>query len=134
MTLFGMPHRVQAPNSKPRSALVVALGAGADAILVNLTDHPHTTLIAHKPNNGVEFGAMTHADLVFLVATETDNLAAAKALGDQAHARGLLVTGILVTNKPANEAALKALRAGADMLIVATDPDYLSAMLDALGC
>ena len=134
MTLFGMPHRVQAPNSKPRSALVIGLGAGADAILAGLTNHPHTILIAHKSNNDADFGAMTHADLVFLVATETDNLAAAKALGDEAHARGLLVTGILVTNKPADEAALKALRIGADMLIVATDPDYVSAMLDALGC
>lgn len=136
MTTFGMPHRVQAPNSKPRTAVVFALGEGADTILATLTKtaHPHTTAIASKANNDAQFEAVAVADLVFLVATEGDNFAAAKHIGEIAHAHGLLVTGVLVTAKPTDEVALKTLRVGADMLVVASDADYLSAMLSSLGC
>lgn len=134
MTNFGMPNRIQTPNSRPRRAVVLALGAGADAILSTLTDHQHTSIIASNANRDAQFGAIADADLVFLIAAANDDLANAKTLGAHAHARGALVTGILITSTIADEGQLKTLRAGADMLVVASDAEYVSAMLSSLGC
>ena len=84
---FGLPGRIQAPNSKPRSIALVGLGSGGAAIaraisgenLANLDVHVlaksaagDNALAAIQAGGGDLQRALTTADMIFIVACRGD--------------------------------------------------------------
>lgn len=150
---FGLPGRIQAPNSKPRSIALVGLGDGGAAIarglagagLANVDVHVlaksaagDNTLAAIQAGGGDLQRALTTADMIFLVARRGDDVGLAPVVSGIAHSRNHPVTALYIV--PPHEAAgmaedatLKTLRSGVEMLVVVSDESYVPAMVAALG-
>ena len=151
-------HRVDYPNSRPRAIKLIGLGEGGGRIAESVAGHglrhvqaiaaggarsgsasgdPATMLQAIADENGEIGRAIREADMVFVVAQEGDNVALAPAIGQMAHAKGVLVTGMLIqgreAERPLPDGTLNALRSAADMLVMVSDADYVTEMLGALG-
>ncbi|MEO5700103.1 MAG: hypothetical protein ABIS17_17105 [Casimicrobiaceae bacterium] len=148
-------HRIPYPNSRPRAIKVIGLGEGgshiADAVAEQSMRHVQAIgaggargnpagsegMLQAIADEGSEIGrAIRGADMVFVVAREGDNVALVPAIGQMAHDKGVLVTGVLVQqaagmNTP--NATLDALRAACDMLVMVSDAEYVTEMLGALG-
>ena len=77
------------------------------------------------------------ADMVLVVARDGDNVGLASVIAQLAHARGTLVTAVLIqsvdADRPLPDATLNALRAASDMLVIVSDEAYVAEMLGALG-
>jgi cell division GTPase FtsZ len=148
-------HRIPYPNARPRAIKVIGLDAGGGRIVEALGERgmPHVEGIAAGAarnaglgsagmlqaiveENGAIGRAIRAADMVFVVAREGDNVALAPAIGQMAHARGVLVTGILIQPEAGEHlpaTTLDALRTACDMLVMASDLEYVPEMLGALG-
>ena len=148
-------HRVQYPNSRPRAIKLIGLGAGggrmADEIAERGLRHVQAIGAGAARNaeassaemlqtladeNGEIGRAIRAADMVFVVAREGDHVALARAVGQMAHERGVLVTGILIQGSDSGvlpDVTLNALRGACDMLVIVSDADYVAEMLGALG-
>lgn len=151
---FGLPGRIQAPNSRPRSIAMVGLGEGGAAIARRMKEEglgsldvrvfasprvPAADALASIKSNGDDLHrALQEADMIFVVASRGDDVGLAPVVARIARDRGVQVTAIYLV--PSSEAAtgaedenLKMLRAGVHMLVVATDETYVAAMIAALG-
>ncbi len=133
---FGLPGRIQAPNSKPRSIAVVGLGEGGAAIARALSKDPQANVEVH----------------VLAKSASSDAIAAIKAGGGDlhrdlmnaavvariAHSRNHPVTALYIVpaDAPAANAedeTLKTLRTAVEMLVVVSDESYVPAMIAALA-
>ncbi|WP_270933647.1 hypothetical protein [Falsiroseomonas oryzae] len=148
--------RVQAPNSVPRSVVVVALdGPGADAA-ADLAARAwrgaafwHARDFAPAQASRLEgfladlagctqrlVEVVEAADLVVLLTGPAGTEGAAlPAIAEAAAARRVTVIGVVVASEPGASAlsrSLAALRPHVAMLVRAQDPDYAAAMLEAL--
>jgi hypothetical protein len=150
---FGLPGRIQEPNSKPRSIALVGLGAGGAAIardigaqgLPNLDVHvlaksagAGATIAAIQAGGGDLQRDLTEADMIFIVACSGDDVGLAPVVSTIAHSRKHPVTALYVVPPDAVRSAsedptLKTLRAGVEMLVVVSDESYVPAMITALG-
>jgi len=147
-------YRIPYPNSKPRAIKVIGLGEGGSRIaqIVAEGGMRHVQAIAAGATRGGTSEAMVQAiadenseigrairgaDMVFVVARDGDNVALATAVGQMAHEKGVLVTGILIHEDsaagPVPDGTLHALRSASDMLVMVSDTEYVQEMLSALG-
>jgi cell division GTPase FtsZ len=150
---FGLPGRIQAPNSKPRSIALVGLGNGGAAIarelagenLANLDVHVlaksaagDNTVAAIQAGGGDLQRALTSADMIFMVACRGDDVGLAPVVSGIAHSRNHPVTALYIMPSDAivsaaEDETLKTLRSSVEMLVVVSDQSYVPAMIAALG-
>jgi hypothetical protein len=153
---FGLPGRIQEPNSSRRTIALIGLGAGGAVMAGNVakTDlgpidvhvvaNPRVSAedpLAKIKSNGDELHrALKDADMVFIVACSGDDVGLAPVVSRLAHSRNAPVTAIYLVpasldpGVPAIEdATLKTLRDGVEMLVIASDESYVAAMVAALG-
>ncbi len=151
-TRFGLPGRIQEPNSKPRTIALVGLGEGGAGVARRLAAEPHPNVEVHVLAKSATGGdalaavqaaggdlqrGLANADMIFLVACRGDDVGLAPVVAGIAHARKHTVTALYVVSPEAlaggEDEALRTLRAGVDMLVVMTDESYVPAMIAALG-
>lgn len=149
---FGLPGRIQAPNSKPRSIALIGLGEGGGAVAralpadamgalhVQVFDGPKPlpgqALASIKSNGDDLHRALQGADMIFVVACQGDDVGLVPVVSRIAHDRNVQVTAIYVVPQAQlgpDDPQLRTLRAGVHMLVVASDASYVAAMLAALG-
>ena len=148
---FGLPGRIQAPNSKPRSIALVGLGEGGAGIARNLSRDIHPNLEVHvlaksatggdavaaiKAGGGDLHRDLMSADMIFIVACRGDDVSLAPVVSGIAHGRNHSVTALYIVaaeRMGADDETLKTLRAAAEMLVVVSDESYVGAMIAALG-
>ena len=150
---FGVPGRIQAPNSKPRSIALVGLGEGGAGIARNLSRDIHPSLEVHvlaksasggdavaaiKAGGGDLHRDLMAADMIFIVARRGDDVGLAPVVSRIAHSRNHPVTALYIVpaDTPLSEGedeTLKTLRADVEMLVVVSDESYVPAMIAALG-
>lgn len=148
---FGLPGRIQAPNSQPRSLAIVGLGDGGAAIargidrggLGPLDVHVLArsasggdALAAIKAGGGDLHRDLMSADMIFIVACRGDDVSLAPVVSGIAHGRNHSVTALYIVTPDqasADDETLKTLRSAAEMLVVVSDESYVAAMVAALG-
>ena len=149
---FGLPGRIQAPNSKPRSIALVGLGDGGAAIARGIPRDLHPELEIHvlaksasadavaaiKAGGGDLHRDLMAADMIFIVARKGDDAGLAPVVGRIAHSRNHPVTALYIVpaDAPLSEAedeTLKTLRSGVEMLVIVSDESYVPAMIAALS-
>ena len=149
---FGLPGRIQEPNSRRRSIALVGLGTGGASIARNLSQQdlggldvrvaapggPAADAIARIKNDGDDMHrAVRDADMIFMVACRGDDVSLAPVVSRIAHEHNAPVTAIYLL--PASQApalddpTLRTLRTGAEMMVIASDETYVAAMVAALG-
>ncbi len=149
---FGLPGRIQAPNSQPRAIALVGLGAGGAALARAVAAEGHAHLEVHvlaKSAAGgdalaaIQAGGgdlqrdLERADMIFLVACRGDDVALAPVVSAIARRRSHPVTALyVVRDEPTtgrDDDTLRTLRASVEMLVVVSDESYVPAMIAALG-
>jgi hypothetical protein len=150
---FGLPGRIQAPNSKPRSLALVGLGDGGAAVARRIAAAAPPNVDVHvlaksaagenavaaiQAGGGDLQRALTSADMIFLVACRGDDVALASVVSGIARGSHHPVTALYIVPEGPGAAAredetLKTLRAGVEMLVVVSDESYVPAMIAALG-
>jgi hypothetical protein len=153
---FGLPGRIQSPNSRPRSIALVGLGNGGAAVArgvargVALQDLPRVDVhvLAKSATGGDAIAAikagggdlqrdLMGADMIFIVACPGDDVSLAPVVSSIAHSRNHPVTALyIVPGEPGSDRedeTLRTLRAAVEMLVVVSDESYVPAMIGALG-
>jgi hypothetical protein len=148
---FGLPGRIQAPNSQPRSIAIVGLGDGGAAIARSIDReglaHLDVHVLAKSAAGGDAIAALKagggdlqrdlmSADMIFIVACHGDDVSLAPVVSGIAHGRNHSVTALYIVAPErigADDATLKTLRSAAEMLVVVSDEGYVGAMIAALG-
>ena len=150
---FGLPGRIQAANSRPRSIALVGLGQGGAEIarglsgqeIENLDVHVlakssagDNTLAAIQAGGGDLQRALMEADMIFIAACRGDDVGLAPVVSGIAHSRNHPVTALYIvppeeTAAMAEDATLRTLRSAVEMLVVVSDRSYVPAMITALG-
>jgi cell division GTPase FtsZ len=148
---FGLPGRIQAPNSRPRSIALVGLGEGGAAVANGLardalgaaevavfaSPRPlaEDALATIKSNGDDLHRALSNADMIFVVARHGDDVGLAQVVARIARSRNAQVTALYIVPASVSgpDPALQTLRAAAHMLVVASDESYVAAMVAALG-
>lgn len=150
---FGLPGRIQSPNSSPRSIALVGLGEGGAAIARRIASERPANLEVHvlaKSASGgdalaaIQAGGgdlqrdLAAADMIFIVACAGDDVSLAPVVSRIAHSRKHPVTALYIVPEQgatgaAEDATLKTLRAGVEMLVVVSDEGYVAAMVMALA-
>jgi hypothetical protein len=151
---FGLPGRIQAPNSRPRSIALVGLGEGGAAIAMGLDREGLARLdvkvfasprplaedaLAGIKSNGDDLQrALKDADMIFVVARRGDDVGLVPVVSRIARGRNVQVTAIYIVGdadagRGEEDDNLRTLRAGVHMLVIAADESYVAAMVAALG-
>ena len=148
---FGLPGRIQAPNSQPRSIAIVGLGDGGAAIARGISREGLAHLDVHvlaksaaggdaiaaiKAGGGDLHRDLMSADMIFIVACRGDDVSLAPVVSGIAHGRNHSVTALYIVAPErigADDETLKTLRSAAEMLVVVSDESYVGAMIAALG-
>ena len=151
---FGLPGRIQDPNSRPRTLALVGLGEGGAAIAREIAAREHPAnlqvhVLAKSATGGDPLAAiqagggdlhrdLMEADMIFIVCRHGDDAALAAVVSSIAHSRNHSVTALYIV--PADRMAraeedgtLKTLRKSVEMLVVVSDESYVPAMVAALG-
>lgn len=147
---FGLPGRIQAPNSQPRSIAIVGLGEGGAQIARAIPREGPAHLDVHvlaksagpdaiaaiKAGGGDLQRDLQAADMIFIVARRGDDVSLARVVSGIARARGHSVTALYIVapdETGPEDATLKTLREAVEMLVVVSDESYVGAMINALG-
>ena len=151
---FGLPGRIQAPNSRPRTIAMVGLGEGGAAVAQRTKAEglgplavrvfasprvPAADALATIKSDGDDLHrALQEADMIFVVACRGDDVGLTPVVARIARDRGVQVTAIYLVPSAAGTASeeddtLRILRSDVHMLVVATDETYVAAMIAALG-
>lgn len=142
--------RVPYPNSRPRASRVIALDRGAAQMMHEISEEPwrgarFLILSPVQPGlaadevrlTGPDGAALSYADelrgadLVVMVATTSDAAREAAIIGRLAREAAVMTAGIVVAGAEANP-VVRAMRPSVAVLVIASDADYLPAMLTAL--
>ena len=151
---FGLPGRIQEPNSKPRSIALVGLGEGGAQVAEHIRDAglagialrvfptprpPAPDALASIKVDGDDLHrALVEADMIFVAARPGDDVRLVPVVSRMASDRHAQVTALYLV-PPGHDAAthddetLRTLRTGVHMLVVASDESYVAAMIAALG-
>lgn len=151
--------RVQYPNSKDRSTRVIALDSetatkledvahlpwhgahflrhvGNSAISTDFKDLPVDADLIDLNGRKTQLSAeLEGADTVVVIIKGGESGAAANAVGNSCMVRGIMTTGLVLTDDPDSddtEFTVNALRPYMRMLVVASGDDYVTEMLSAL--
>lgn len=152
---FGLPGRIQEPNSRPRSIALVGLGEGGAKVAERIRDEdllqgialrifptprpPEPDAIASIKSNGDDLHRALHeADIIFVVARPGDDVRLVPVVARMASDRHAQVSALYLVPeghdaRTHDDATLQLLRSGAHMLVVASDDTYVAAMIAALG-
>ena len=151
---FGLPGRIQDPNSKPRSIALVGIGEGGAAIARNMKDEDLAQLDVHvfaKSATGgdaiaaIQAGGgdlqrdLSDSDMIFIVACQGDDVGLAPVVSGIAHSHNHPVTALYIVppgadfRAEAEDQTLKTLREGVEMLVIVSDESYVPAMIAARG-
>jgi len=151
---FGLPGRIQAPNSKPRSIALVGLGAGGAGVAEQVRDlglqdlqlrifptprPPEPDALGSIKSNGDDLHrALAEADIIFVVAKPGDDVRLVPVVSRMAHDRHAQVSALYLVppghdTEAHDDETLRTLRTGVHMLVVASDETYVAAMIAALG-
>ena len=149
---FGLPDRIQAANSKPRSIALVGLGDGGAAIARRIGSERPANVEVHvlaKSDAGDALAAiqagggdlqrdLSTADMIFMVACRGDDVGLAPVVSGIAHSRKHPVTALYIVPPDADghgeeDETLKTLRGSVEMLVVVSDETYVMAMIAALA-
>jgi len=151
---FGLPGRIQAPNSTRRSIALVGLGAGGAAVAEQVRDAglddvqlrifptprpPAPDAIASIKSHGDDlYRALNEADIIFVVARPGDDVRLVPVVSRMAHDRNAQVSALYLVPsghdaETHEDATLRTLRTGVHMLVIASDDSYVAAMIAALG-
>lgn len=126
-------HRISTANSRPRHIKLVGLGMGGAAIVTRIdTASLRDVEIVIPHSGGAALSQLADSEMIIVVTCSGDDLTLAPEIKLIARAANVMITGILVQSGTA-QAGLSMLRAASDMLIVTTDPNYVSGMLEQLG-
>jgi cell division GTPase FtsZ len=151
-TGFGLPGRIQQPNSRPRSIALVGLGQGGSAVARRVAEEHHPNLEVHvlaksaagndalaaiQANGGDLQRDLSNADMIFIVACRGDDVGLAPVVSGIARARNHSVTALYLVPpegpSAAEDGTLRLLRGSVEMLVVMSDESYVPAMIAALG-
>jgi cell division GTPase FtsZ len=149
---FGLPGRIQAPNSKPRTIALVGLGEGGAAVARRLSSERQPNLEVHvlaKSASGgdalaaIQAGGgdlqrdLANADMIFIVACRGDDVGMAPVVSRIAHTRNHPVTALYIVPVEGaghdEDPTLRTLRTGVEMLVIVSDESYVPAMITALN-
>lgn len=142
-------HRIQAPNSTPRSIRVIALDASSEALLARLARRPwrHAAFLTAAANIDGQLRDLAGrrrdltdeiraADLVVMVATPGGHAEAASVIGQACSLARVTTTALVVGAGGAPDEmvsrTLAQVRPWALMLVIAGPEDYVADMLVAL--
>lgn len=142
--------RVPYPNALPRASRVIALDRGAAQLMHEISEEPwrgaHFLILAPvQPAlaeqevrlTGPEGAALTltdelrGADLVVMIATTAEAAREAAVIGQLAREAAVMTAGIVAAGAEADP-VVRAMRPSVAVLVIATEADYLPAMLSAL--
>jgi cell division GTPase FtsZ len=134
-------HRIDSPNSRQRCIKVVGIGQGGARVAraIEAMGLRDVNVVVPQHNDAaVVVGALQSlagADMLFVVACAGDDLGLAPLVKQAVRRTGILVTGVLIQQKsePAATADLAVLRAASDLLVIASDENYVTDMLVELG-
>lgn len=143
--------RVPYPNALRRDSRVIALDRGAAQQISTISEDPwqgaHFLILAPvQPGlatgkvdlsdvNGTALDCadeLRGADVVVMVATTDEGAKAAAVIGAMARDTGVMTAGIVLADPKEADEVMRSLRTSASVLVMASDPDYLPAMLSAL--
>ena len=150
--------RVDYPNSKARASRIIALDADAADLMHRIDDdswgeahfltfhsrHPapgiealsiDATLMTPNGNQAKLSSELADADVVVMIASCGHGIEAAASVGNACVVRGIMTAGLIVSrdqSDPEVERAIRALRPYAAVLVIASDEEYVPAMLHAL--
>lgn len=150
---FGLPGRIQSPNSSPRTLALVGLGEGGAAVAREVArergEHLDVHVLAKSAGGGDALAAiqagggdlhrdLVRADMIFLVACRGDDASLAPVVSRIAHSRNHPVTALYIVppgeaGAIAEDETLRTLRSGVEMLVVVSDASYVPAMIHALA-
>lgn len=151
---FGLPGRIQEPNSRPRTLALVGLGEGGAAIARGIASQEHAAnlqvhvlaksavggdaLAAIQARGGDLHRDLVEADMIFIVCRHGDDAALAAVVSSIAHSRNHSVTALYIVSaermaRAEEDETLKTLRRSVEMLVVVSDESYVPAMVAALG-
>ena len=123
---FGLPGRIQSPNSRPRTIALVGLVPGGVAIARRVAAESDLATVE-----------VQDADMTFLVARPGDDVDLAARVSALAHHHNHPVTALYIvagdSTAGGEDATLRNLRAAVEMLVVVSDESYVPAMVAALG-
>lgn len=132
-------YRIDRPNSRPRSVTIVALDRAAEGQLPALgTLFPHASYFpAVELAHGGRLGdVVAHSDVVVMLTTAGSEVPEVPIIGRACSDRRVTTTGLVIgpPDVPATQLSysLEQLRPWMLMLVVASDVDYVEAMLRAL--
>ena len=151
-TGFGLPGRIQEPNSRPRSIALVGLGQGGSAVARRVAEERqpnidvhvlakstagNDTLAAIQAGGGDLQRDLSNADMIFIVACRGDDVGLAPVVSGIARARNHSVTALYLVPpegpSAGEDGTLRLLRGSVEMLVVMSDESYVPAMIAALG-
>lgn len=150
--------RVDYPNSRTRASRIFALDAGAAEAMYAITEDPwngahfltvggngvvdpDATAADDLPLIGPDGAAIRlsqeidGADVVILLASTDRQIGAAEVIAREAYMRKIMIAGLALSNGlsgSATDRVVAALRPFASVLVVASDNDFIPAMLTAL--
>lgn len=150
--------RIDYPNARPRTSRIIALDDRAADIMRHVADAPwgdahFLTFRSRHPAPGIEAlsidatlatpdgsetrlsAELTGADVVVMIASSGQGMEAAAAVGNACFVRNIMTAGLIVSNDrddPHVGRAVSALRPYAAVLVIASDEEYVPAMLSAL--
>jgi cell division GTPase FtsZ len=151
---FGLPGRIQSPNSTPRSIALVGLGEGGARVAEWVRDQglgdvhlrifptprpPEPDALASIKSNGDDLHrALNEADIIFVVAKPGDDVRLVPVVSRLASDRHAQVSALYLVpeghdRRTHDDETLRLLRTGVHMLVVASDDTYVAAMIAALG-
>jgi hypothetical protein len=120
-----------------RSARVVALDAGAEAVAQRVAEQPWTGARFFGPGDldgspSRLADELADADLVVMIATSDDGVDAGAAIARACARSGIMLAGLILGERHELGAAVSALRPYAPVLLVSGDEGDLSELLTAL--
>jgi hypothetical protein len=151
---FGLPGRIQEPNSKPRTMALVGLGEGGAKVAERIRDEgpqdlqlrifptprpPEPDKLASIRTDGSDlYRALHEADMIFVVARPGDDVRLVPVVSRLASERHAQVSALYLVPEGHDadtheDDTLRTLRTGVHMLVVASDETYVAAMIAALG-
>jgi hypothetical protein len=151
---FGLPGRIQDPNSRPRTIALVGLGHGGATIARGVSARDHANLQVHVLAKSAALGTdavaaiqagggdlhrdLMAADMIFIVACRGDDVGLAAVVSGIAHSRNHSVTALYIVppaqmSSAEDDETLRTLRKSVEMLVVVSDESYVPAMVAALG-
>ena len=150
-------YRINAAPQTPRSTRVVALDAGAAAVVRGLADQtwrgtrflrydattapqgaspagPLPDVVLDTDDGRVRLSdELIDADFLMMVATAGDGASAATAIGNACALRGIMTAGVVLGREHDVDAAVAALRPHARVLLVTDDKRDVAEIMSAVG-